>query len=130
MPRLALTDDYSRRKKHQTPQNVHIDPHQILGSRRSAPPTQLHCPCLHPASDLIHERQQLLIDDQCFEPRQQQRLVLDSQLYLVQEQPVVRPGTFRLRTSTQCPRNVSMLKFAISGLLVFATASYVGQWAA
>lgn len=54
---------------------------------------------------------------------------MNSQLYRVHEQPVVNPGTFRLRTSTQCPRKVSMLKFAIRGFSVFAIAAYVGQWA-
>ena len=54
----------------------------------------------------------------------------DVQLYRVHEQPVVRPGTLRLRTSTQCPRNASTLKFATRGFPVLAIASYVGHWAA
>ena len=47
----------------------------------------------------------------------------DVQLYRVHEQPVVSPGTLRLRTSTQCPRNESTLKFATRGFLVLAMAS-------
>jgi hypothetical protein len=52
------------------------------------------------------------------------------QLYRVQAQPVVRPGTLWLRTSTQWPRNLSMLKLAISGFLMLAMCSYSGHRAA